>query len=513
MRRLLYLCFLCVGMLSVVSPVFSQTLTPPDVVRQTLITGLNQPVGIFNCGDDRLFVIEQNDGDILIIDRFTGANIGTFLDVTGLINTGGERGLLGMAFHPNYAENGYFYLNYTGPLGITTIARYKVSASNPNVADPSSAAIILTVPQPYANHNGGCIDFGPDGYLYIGMGDGGGGGDPLNSGQDPSSLLGKMLRIDVDGGFPYVVPADNPFVGVSGYAPEIWALGLRNPWRWSFDALTGDLWMGDVGQNIWEEINKQPAGVSGLNYGWRCYEGDAIYNTSGCQDMSTYAFPVSDYSHAQGWASITGGIVHRGTRYPGLNGWYLFSDYGHGDIYAMKADGSTGYATEFWELSNTGTVSFGTDVEGEMYMVNITGTIWRIVDACGDFYPQLSNNEAGGLEVTGGAANQYWWYKDGVQIDGAAGASYLPVAPGSYYAIANNGTCTRQTQSVQWITVSGIGGCTYANAQNYDPLAGVDDGSCTFGTPADCPGDLDGNGFINVQDLAAFLQVFGGNCQ
>lgn len=482
-----------------------------DVNREVFATGLNNPVALVNCGDDRVFVVEQNQGDIEVLDKNTGALIGTFLDVTGLITTGGERGLLGLAFHPNYAENGYFYVNYTDLSGHTKIVRYTVSAANPNVADPTSAVVILTVIQPFGNHNGGCIDFGPDGYLYIGMGDGGGGGDPGNNAQNRQSLLGKMLRIDVDNGFPYTVPADNPFVGDGTYAPEIWALGLRNPWRWSFDSATGDLWMGDVGQNIREEVNVIRQGESGNNFGWRCYEGNVVYNATGCSEVGAYDAPVADMLHSQGWAAVVGGYVHRGIRFPGLNGWYLFTDYGHGDVYAFKADGSTGYAPEFWELSNPGASSMGIDNDGELYLINISGTIWRLVDPCGAFSPQLQGS-GNGLQVIGGEAQQYWWYNNGTLIEGATAANYAPTSPGNYYAIANNGTCTRQTPTVQWITVSGIGGCTYPLANNYTPGATVDDGSCQFGTPAACPGDMDANGFININDLSLFLQVFGATC-
>ena len=236
------------------------------------ITAIEHPVD-----DARLFVLQQS-GAIKILNPNGNVNATNFLTLTSAtITSGGERGLLGLAFHPNYATNGYFYINYTNTAGNTVIARYSVSA-NPNVADASSATILLTVTQPFSNHNGGSLRFGPDGYLYIGMGDGGSGGDPGNRAQNINDNLGKMLRIDVDSASPYGIPADNPYVGVAGN-DEIWAIGLRNPWKFNFDRLNGDLWIADVGQNQAEEINRTAAPLpTGLNYGWKCNEGKCFYS-------------------------------------------------------------------------------------------------------------------------------------------------------------------------------------------------------------------------------------------
>ena len=274
-------------------------------------TGFSSPVDVTHAGDDRLFVVEQG-GRIKIIDG-TGTVLATpFLNISSLTNSGGERGLLGLAFHPDYATNGYFFVNYTDLSGDTRVVRYSRSADDPNVADPNSAMQVIFIDQTQGNHNGGCIKFGPDGYLYIGMGDGGGAGDQSNLSQNTNVLLGKMLRLDVDSETPYAIPADNPFVGNENVRDEIWAIGVRNPWRFSFDRETGDMWMGDVGQNAFEEINFQPAdSPGGENYGWRCYEADSPYNLSGC--TGDYVFPAYAIPHTTGVCSITGGFVYRGT--------------------------------------------------------------------------------------------------------------------------------------------------------------------------------------------------------
>ncbi len=261
----------------------------PNILIEPIITGLDSPVAIAHAGDGsgRLFITLQI-GKILVYD---GQQLlpAPFLDIGSLITTGGERGLLSVAFHPNYAANGFLYVNYTDLNGDTVIARYRISADS-NVVDPASATFLLVIPQPFANHNGGQLQFGPDGYLYIGTGDGGSGGDPLNNAQNRSSLLGKMLRIDVDVDSSYSIPPDNPFAGNSNVRQEIWAVGLRNPWRFSFDRLTGDLFVADVGQDNWEEVNFQPANSrGGENYGWRLMEGNHCFNpTTNCNDGSDH---------------------------------------------------------------------------------------------------------------------------------------------------------------------------------------------------------------------------------
>ncbi len=298
-------------------------------------SGLSQPVTIANAGgsDTRLFVVEK--GGTIRIVQSNGTVLPTpFLDLTTLVSMGGEQGLLGLAFHPNYASNGFFYVHYTDTNGDTAVVRYTVSG-NPDVANPLSAFPIFSTAQPFANHNGGEVIFGPDGYLYIGLGDGGAGCDPSDNGQDLTTPLGKILRIDVDSGSPYAIPPSNPYFGSMNMSirQEIWDWGLRNPWRFTFDRSTGDLYIADVGQNQNEEVDFEPAGGSGnVNYGWDCFEGNDPSSVSGCTTTATCApssmfeFPVHTYNHTGSRCSITGGFVYRGTASPSLVGRYFFAD-------------------------------------------------------------------------------------------------------------------------------------------------------------------------------------------
>lgn len=358
----------------------------PDIELEQIATGFFKPVDISHAGDDRLFITQQN-GIIRIIDENGDVLPTPFLNISGPVNDGAnERGLLGLAFHPDYANNGFFFVNYTGPGGGDTyVSRYSVSA-DPNVADADSEEVLLTIDQPFNNHNGGCIKFGPDGYLYIGNGDGGAGGDPNNAGQNPMSLLGKMLRIDVDNGSPYSIPADNPYAGALSIENEIWAFGVRNPWRFSFDRETGDMWIGDVGQGDWEEIDFQPASsIGGENYGWRCYEGDATYNTSNCGNMTDYAYPLHVYPSVSAvGVSVTGGFVYRGNQFQDMQGYYFYGDYASGRIWAILPDDVGGY--ENWELlnwNNNQISSFGENVDGELFMcAHAQGAIYQIRSAC-----------------------------------------------------------------------------------------------------------------------------------
>lgn len=369
MKKILQFCILLFTTAS-----FSQT-----VGLQTFASGFSSPVAIVNAGDERLFVV-QRGGLIRIVNPNGTINSTPFLTLTSSIVSGGERGLLGLAFHPDYATNGRFYVNYTrSGDGATVIAKYTVSDSDPNVANPASAEVLLTIAQPFSNHNGGSINFGPDGYLYIGMGDGGSGGDPSNYGQNLNSLLGKMLRIDVNGESGYAIPADNPYVGIAG-EDEIWAVGVRNPWKFSFDRQTGDLWIADVGQNAIEEINKAASTEAGLNYGWRCYEGNSAYNTSGCGASSNYTFPIAQYTHAStGGCSLTGGYVYRGSTYPALQNKYVFADYCNNKIDYIDVDG--GPITWTANAFSGNVVSFGEDVNGELYWVGISnGVISKVID-------------------------------------------------------------------------------------------------------------------------------------
>lgn len=370
------------------------------LTTERIVSGLSRPLFFTHAGNpDRAFVVQQR-GLILVLDLSTGQVLATpFIDLSGRVSqSGNERGLLGLAFHPQYDSNGLFYVNYThATTGATVIAQFSVS-SDPDVADPDSFVQILSYDQPFSNHNGGWIGFGPDGYLYIASGDGGSGNDPGNRAQTITDmLLGKMLRISVDGDdFPgddqrnYEIPPSNPFVGVTG-DDEIWAYGLRNPWRNSFDRATGDLYIADVGQNAWEEINFQPAdSFGGENYGWRCMEGAHCTGLSGCTCFdSGLVLPFHEYSHSDGSCSITGGYVYRGAMIPHLRGAYFFADLCTDTIWSIRYDGNnaTDLTDRTAELAPDGAtidtiVSFGQDAAGEMYIVDLNGEVFKILARC-----------------------------------------------------------------------------------------------------------------------------------
>jgi glucose/arabinose dehydrogenase len=348
---------------------------------QAIASGLDKPVSVTHAGDHsgRLFITLQ-EGTVIIFDG-TRTLPTPFLDVTSLVSCCGERGLLSVAFHPDYSKNGLFFINYTDKQGDTVISRYKVTA-DPNVADSKSGAQLLKIDQPYANHNGGQLQFGPDRFLYIGMGDGGSRGDPENRAQDLGDLLGKMLRIDIGAdGKPYSIPPSNPFLGNNKARPEIWAYGLRNPWRFSFDRLTHEMLIADVGQDKWEEVHFQRADSrGGENYGWRLMEGNHCYNPSQDCKKGKLELPILEYDHSLG-CSITGGYVYRGSLISGLVGTYLYADYCTGRIWgAKRTEGNRWVPAEL--LKTEFQIStFGEDEEGELYFADHTsGTIYRISD-------------------------------------------------------------------------------------------------------------------------------------
>ncbi|WP_343680491.1 PQQ-dependent sugar dehydrogenase [Chryseobacterium arthrosphaerae] len=345
---------------------------------EEFVSGLTSPVEITNANDSRLFVVQQN-GIIKIIQPNGTVNATNFLNISSKINFGGERGLLGLAFHPQYSVNGYFFVYYNNPAGNIIVARYSVSSTDPNVANASSEKILLNIPKPFANHNGGSIHFAPDGKLWIITGDGGSGGDPNNNAQNKNSLLGKMLRIDVDATdpTPYNIPPDNPFAGagVDG-ADEIWAYGLRNAWKYSFDLTTGNAMIADVGQENIEEINKMPITQAGINYGWRCYEGNNAYNTAGCPAQSTITFPIAVYDHSGNKCSITGGYVYRGTQYPALQGKYFFADYCSTQIGILDSNNTITWTSAY---SGNNFSTFGQDSQKELYVAAVnSGKIFKI---------------------------------------------------------------------------------------------------------------------------------------
>jgi glucose/arabinose dehydrogenase len=348
---------------------------------ELLVDGLTNPVQMVDPddGSGRLFIVQQTGQIVILRD---GAILPEpFLDIGGQISTGSEQGLLSMAPHPGFEKNSVFFIYYTDGNGNTQVERWSVNANTPDLADPASAETILTVEQPYPNHNGGLLLFGPDGYLYIGLGDGGAGGDPHNHAQDLSTLLGSILRIDVDsttGDLPYGIPEDNPFVGQEGVRGEIWAYGLRNPWRYSFDRKTGDMLIADVGQNAIEEASLAPAGEGGLNFGWNLFEGPQCYALADC-DPSDTVLPFFWYAQEDGGCSITGGYVYRGEAIPELAGVYLVGDYCSGLVWAV-AIAEDGSATPSAPVETGLAISsFAEDASGELYLVDRNGAIYKIV--------------------------------------------------------------------------------------------------------------------------------------
>lgn len=374
---------LCRALLLLTFCLISPSVAPAQgIALQEVAASLNRPVSIVNAGDGsgRLFFVLQG-GEVLLHDD-AGTRPTPFLDVSALVSCCAEQGLLDLAFHPRYAENGLFFISYTDTAGASVVARYTIS-TDPSLADSNSAKLLLRVTQPFTNHNGGQIRFGPDGFLYIALGDGGSGGDPDNRAQDKSDLLGKILRIDIDQGPTYAVPPDNPFVGDAGARGEIWAWGLRNPWRFSFDRSTGDLFIGDVGQRDREEVDFQiSTSPGGENYGWRRMEGTLCFEPDvGCND-GTLVLPILDYAHVDENCSITGGYRYRGTAFPQARGMYFYADFCSGRIWGASEQPGGGWTTQ--ELLNTDRriSSFGEDETGEIYIAHLdrdNGAVYRLV--------------------------------------------------------------------------------------------------------------------------------------
>lgn len=356
---------------------------PEQYAWQPVLQGLTVPVFVTGAGDGsgRLFVIQQS-GQIMVA-RDGALLAQPFLDIsdrTSLPRGGsgyGERGLLGLAFHPQFAQNGYFYVNYTDRDGNTNISRFQVRSDNPDQADPGSEKRLLFVEQPYPNHNGGMLEFGPDSFLYIGLGDGGSAGDPHGNGQSTQTFLGKILRIDVDGGDPYGIPTDNPFANGGGL-PEIWAYGLRNPWRFSFDRLTHDLYIADVGQNQWEEVDFLPAGSpGGSNFGWNYFEASHAYEGKPPAD-AVIVQPVAEYDHGQG-CSITGGYVYRGVNLPDWKGVYLYGDYCTGLVWGLLRNTDGTWQNKLLFQTGMSITSFGLDEAGDLFLTDYnTGAVYRL---------------------------------------------------------------------------------------------------------------------------------------
>ena len=375
--------------------------TLPRINLEEYVSGFDSITDIVNANDARLFIVEQR-GKIWIVDGSGNTLATPFLDITHLLQLDhNERGLLGMTFDPDYANNGYFYVNYTAaPTGETHISRFQVSG-DPNIANPASETVILTQSQPFGNHNAGDLNFGPDGYLYIPLGDGGSAGDPLEAAQDGSTWLGKVLRIDVST-LPYTIPPDNPFINDPAVLDEIWAIGVRNPWRSSFDRATGDFWIGDVGQNLFEEINFEPASSSGgMNWGWDCFEGFQVFETAGCGPASQYDFPEFAYGITGDHCAVQGGFVYRGSDFPVMQGHYVFADFCSGQFWTLYPDGAGGFNhTTQLKFDPFNYTTFGEDAAGELYVGGRGGTVYRVTDiACQNNKIQICH-KAGNKERT-----------------------------------------------------------------------------------------------------------------
>lgn len=384
--RFLAVAFVGIGLLLSITPPARSGFAPgtearpwPELTTRLVAEGFQRPVHITHAGDGtgRLFVVEQA-GRVRIIKN--GVLLpGSFLDIGDRVSCCGERGLLSVAFPPGFAAKQYFYVNYTDRSGNTVVARYRVQPGQPNTADRESEEIILQVEQPYANHNGGQLAFGPDGYLYIGLGDGGAAGDPHHFAQNPGTWLGKLLRIDTETGVsPYAIPATNPFTATIGYRGEIWAVGLRNPWRFSFDRATGDLYIADVGQNRREEVHVQPAGsTGGENYGWPVMEGSLCYRPSPC-DPTGLVLPVAEYDHSLGCA-VTGGFVARAVDEPALQGIYFFGDYCSGRLWGLRRTANGAWEQALLLDTPFAISTFGEDENGHLYLADYAqGRIYHL---------------------------------------------------------------------------------------------------------------------------------------
>ena len=413
------------------------------IVPTEFSSGFTIPVDIAFDHVDNMYVVGKRG--IISIVQSDGTKLqDPFLDIDDRVNSSAnERGLLGLAFHPDYENNGYFFVNYTGVGGTTFISRF--TRNSATTADPDSEEILLSVEQPFNNHNAGPLHFGPDGYLYVPMGDGGSGGDPGNRSQNPLTLLGKMLRIDVDNGLPYQIPDSNPFANSTDTLPEIWSLGLRNPWKFSFDSETGDMYIADVGQNKWEEVSVERAGdQGGLNYGWRCYEGFEAFNTSGCGDQSEYVDPVFVYFNDENkeGCSITGGYVYRGSD-PYLFGKYIYGDFCTGKIWALYQDPcGSWYNEELLQISSQELSTFGQDNYGEIYYAELgNGKIFKIEGGC-----KLSTT----INVTNASCGNNGSIEvipseNDAMVD-ISGGSFENLEPGQYdITVTNNAGCVNYT--------------------------------------------------------------------
>jgi glucose/arabinose dehydrogenase len=406
-----------------------------QIASELIVTGINSPTTITNAGDERLFVTEQA-GVIRVFDRDGNLESTPFMNIQNRVqDVGGEQGLLGLAFEANFCETGRFYVNYTANDGglVTRISRFTVLESNPELGDPNSEEVLIQFDQDFGNHNGGHIEFGPDGFLYIATGDGGSGGDPNNRAQDITSFLGKILRIDVSPETGYTVPTDNPFAEDDFGVDEIWSYGWRNPWKFAFDSETGGKYIADVGQNEWEEVNFEPADASpGLNYGWRCYEASSNYNLQGCNDVGTYVFPMVEYNHNESGfshCSVTGGRVYRGLSFPDFDGYYFYTDFCSGAFWAARDISGVVLLQQFGTIGQSFVRTFGEDIWGEIYFGNNNG-IYRLVNPNFDIIPPIVRN--GDVLESSLEGTNYEWLFNGESVVNGDFPSVQVEETGSY---------------------------------------------------------------------------------
>jgi glucose/arabinose dehydrogenase len=395
---------ICFILLTICIIYSANTIAQPTLGFNKILSGLTSPVDIKNAGDGskRIFIVEQS-GTVRIYKNGNLLNK-PFLNISNLTKyKGTEKGLLSIAFHPKYQNNRYFFIYYNNLDGNITLARYRVSKTNPDSADPSSGVILFSRPKPggFGNHNGGTLQFGKDGYLYLSIGDGGGEGDPYRNGQNGQTFYAKMLRFDID--VPnkpyYAIPPDNPFVRDPNVLDEIYDLGLRNPWKWSFDRQTGDMWIGDVGQDSIEEIDfRKPHDAGGANFGWSCYEGKLAFNSDSCKKRSSYVFPIFQYHHDinTGGECVIGGYVYRGSKYPQLQGYYICADYVKNNVWKIKPNTSGGWNIYLQQGAPASLISFGEDEAGELYASTRSGNVYHVIatTAFVESAPGVSNNSS-----------------------------------------------------------------------------------------------------------------------
>ncbi|HFA49670.1 MAG TPA: T9SS type A sorting domain-containing protein [Bacteroidetes bacterium] len=445
---------------------FANIVNAQTVSLQEFSSDYNWLVGIAHPPDDERLFVFQKDGFIKICNTDGSIEPVPFLDISSKVNNSfqNEHGLVGLAFHPDYESNGYFFVFYNElGTGACKVVRFARSAANPDQADPASETLLMTWPHPLANHVGGCLKFGPDGYLYIASGDGGGAGDPNGNGQNLMTYLGKILRIDVDNGDPFTIPADNPFAPSLSVLDEIWAYGLRNPWRFSFDKMTGDLWIADVGQDLREEVDFQPVGSpGGQNYGWSCREGTLDFNAGQCFAGGVYTDPIFEYGHslAEGDCSISGGVVYRGLEYGDLFGKYLFTDFCSGRIWVLDKNGNEVDVVEAGDFGDNDFTMLEENASGEIFVTGFfSNKIFKVVS--GNCEPvahiegaseiTLAAGQEAVLELLHGPGFTYQWLLDGMPISGETGASITTSSPGTFSAVVTNtaNNCSAVSNAVQ----------------------------------------------------------------